>query len=113
MNSKSSNDFRWSIRITGVADNMLRGRDPCGGCGFSIGIASKFQHQKDYIINYDTNAISFEPYSGYILKGKNLMKVADIQRSTIMKPANSGDEIHFRFQSKLKKLSISLVCSIF
>ena len=82
---------------------------------FSIGIASNFSQQRQYtyVIDNDENAISFETYSGLILKGNeeiNRRPTDRIIRSTKrLSKMNSGDEIHFRFQSKLKKLSISLV----
>ena len=49
-----------------------------------IGIASKLERKDDYIENYDENSV-------------------------LCTNAKSGDEIHFRFQPKLKNFSISLV----
>ena len=89
MNSKCSNDFRWSVRITASAWMV-------------IGIASKLQQTDDLIFNYDENSILYSPYYENIYKGKNIV------RNNIIK-AKTGDELHFRFQPKLKKFRISIV----
>ena len=91
MNSQSVKDFRWSIRITG--DESIY-----------IGIASKLQ-QKKWIEDIDENSIMYFPYSGDIYIEKDLFQ------ETIF-VAESGDAIHFRFQPKLKKFTISFVSSI-
>ena len=93
MNSKSSNESRWSVRING--DRW-----------FATGIATKLRRRKDQlVIEYDENAIIFYPFHGSIRKGKIHREIhKDITK------AKNGDEIHFRFQSKLKKFSISFVC---
>ena len=95
MNSKSSNDFRWSIRLT---DN----NDWINTC---IGIASKLQETDHNIAYQDENAIVFYPFHGIIRKGQTA-----IQKNIIA--AKEGDEINFRFQPKSKKFTISFVSSI-
>ena len=93
MNTKSSQNFRWSIRLTGNG-------------WIYIGIASKLERMNDYIENYDRNSILFCPLNRKIYKGSSRTnKLSD----TITCTAKNGDEIHFRFQPKLKKFSISLV----
>ena len=91
MNSESVNDFRWSVRITN--DEKIY-----------VGIASKLQ-QGEWIENDDENAIIYFPFDGEIYTGTNLFQTNIIE-------AVSGDAIHFRFQPKLKKFSISFVSSI-
>ena len=87
MNSESPHDFRWSVRLT---------------AGFThIGIAT--ETPKDSKLKH--YAITYEPYNGKIYEGFQMLK-NDISE------AINGDEIHFRFQSKLKKFSISFVSSI-
>ena len=93
MNSKSSNESRWSVRI-----NEKR--------WLATGIATKLQRIDEMIKSYDENAIIFFPFQGSIYKGWEIIQ-QNITRAT------KGDEIHFRFQPKLKKLSISFVCSIY
>ena len=93
MNTNSLNDFRWSVRLT-------------GGNWMNIGIASGLQRTTQCIINYDENAIIYHPYNGNIFKNMT----TKIHQKT--NEAENGDEIHFRFQPKLKKFSISFVCSI-
>ena len=89
MNSESANDFRWSVRIT-CEENIY------------IGIATKFQQSYSWIEHNDGEAILYFPQSGKIYKGTN-----SIQGDIIA--AKHEDEIHFRFQPKLKKFSISIV----
>ena len=91
MSSKSQTVFRWSVRLTGHN-------------GY-IGIASKLERKDDWIENYDENSILFSPFSfrPSIFKG-----LSQNLPSNITNP-KSGDEIHFRFQPKLKKFSISFV----
>ena len=89
MNSESANDFRWSVRLT---------------AGYTyIGVATKLPDD-EWIEHNDVNAIIYEPYGGKILEGKTMVKK--------IISAKNGDEIHFRFQPKLKKFSISFVSSI-
>ena len=88
MNSESANDFRWSVRITSAA-------------WIFIGIASKLQQDK-WIEEIDENAIIYFPHDGEIYTGNELF-----QENIII--AKNGDEVHFRFQPKLKKFSISFV----
>ena len=90
MNSKSPNEFRWSVRITGHVFD------------FYIGIASKLDPKSYFIGNYDEHAIIYAPHDGSIHKEKN-------QVSINASKAKSGEEIHFRFQPKLKKISLTLV----
>ena len=93
MNSKSSNDFRWSIRITD---------DPWIG----IGIASKLKRTKDQAIyTTDENSIIFFPWIGNIWTGNRIL------HEEICK-TKSGAECHFKFQPKMKKLLISFVSTI-
>ena len=98
MNSKSSNDFRWSVRLTGNARKWM-----------ALGIASNELVQNELseaIIDYDENAIVFYPFSGNIWRGTTHIQ----QVNTYLK---SGDEIHFRFQPKIKKFLISFVSQLF
>ena len=72
---------------------------------FYIGIGSKLQRKHNYIGGYDEYAIIYNPYNGTLSKGLN---GRSNQLEVIkLKP---GEDIHFRFQPKLKKFSISLVC---
>ena len=91
MNSKSPNDFRWSVRLTG--DNLVY-----------IGIASRLQ-RNNYVGNYDEYAIIYSPQHGKIYKESGRVAIDAIK-------AESDAEIHFRFQPKLKKFSFSIVCII-
>ena len=93
MNTDSSNEFRWSVRLT-------------SGNWINIGIASELQQTDECIIDYDEYAIICHPYNGCIFEDKT----TDVYQS--MTEAENGDEIHFRFQPKLKKFSISFVCDI-
>ena len=93
MNSKSSKTFRWSVRLT-------------GNSSVSTGIASKLERKDDWIDSYDENSIFFDPYNEKIYNGMGKYFPSNI---TNLKP---GDEIHFRFQPKLKKFIISFVRSI-
>ena len=90
MNSKSSSTFRWSVRLTG---------------GIYIGIASKLERKDAWIEDNDENSIIFHPLSSppKIYKGSSESFPSNITN------VKRGDEIHFRFQPKLKKFSISLV----
>ena len=98
MNSKSSNDFRWSVRLTG---------NTCKWIGLGIASNKLVQNKLSEIINYeDTNAIVYYPQGGYI-QGNNLYQTYKSRNAT------SGDEIHFRFQPKLKKFFISFVSQLF
>jgi hypothetical protein len=87
MNSKSSNNVRWSIKLTDESN-------------IYIGIASKLQQDYEWIEHYDENAIVLFPCDGMIFTGQTKI------RANIIK-AKKGDEIHFRFQPKLKKFTIS------
>ena len=106
MNSKSSNDFRWSVRLTsggkwiglGIASNELVQNELSGE---SREIQSPF-----WITDYDQNAISFHPFSGSVWRGTTHIQ----QVNPYLK---SGDEIHFRFQPKMKKFFISFVSQLF
>ena len=90
LNSKCTNDFRWSV--------ALRTDKPIW-----IGIASKLQRTDDNIKSYDENAILCYPTGGSFFQG-------EITEGSQNLVAQLGDEIHFIFQSKLKKFSIILVC---
>ena len=89
MNSKCINDFRWSV--------VLRTDEPIW-----IGIASKLQRTDDNIKSYDKTAILCFPTGGSFFHGE----ISEGSKSLV---AQFGDEIHFIFQSKLKKFSIILV----
>ena len=98
MNSKSSNDFRWSVRLTGNTRKWM-----------GLGIASNELIQNklsESIVDYDENPIAFYPFSGSIWIGTTHIQ----QVNTYLK---SGDEIHFRFQAKMKKFLILLVSQLF
>ena len=90
MNTKSPFDFRWSIRVS-------------GGTWISIGIASKLKKKDTFIGDYDKNAILFSPRGWTVSKGDQTIQ-------TEIAKDKYGGEIHFRFQPKLKKFSLSLVC---
>ena len=92
MNSESAHDFRWSVTLT--AESTY------------IGIATKLPppHVTEYLEQYDENAFMYEPYGGDILQGSEVV-------NNDITVAENGDEVHFRFQPKLKKFSISLVSS--
>ena len=93
MNSKSSNEFRWSVRITD---------DPW----IAIGIATKLKQVKAPIFNtQDENSIIFYPCYGNIWAGKTLVHEAICM-------TNFGAEYHFKFQPKMKKLFILVVSTI-
>ena len=92
MNSKSTHDYRWSIRIIGQES-------------IYIGIASKLKRTQDWILYYDENSLTYAPLGGYVWKANTVIEHKFIK-------ADSGDEVHFRFQPKLKKFSISFVSSI-
>ena len=93
MNSKSSQDFRWSVRLN-------------GGSWIGIGIAAKLQLKDDLITQYDINSIIYHPMTSEITTGK-------INRGVNFINAKAGDVIQFRFQAQLKKFSFSFVCTIF
>ena len=90
MNSKCINDFRWSV--------ALRTDKPIW-----IGIASKLQRTDDNVKTYDKSAILCFPTGGSFFQGE----ITEGSKNLV---AQIGDEIHFIFQSKLKKFSIILVC---
>ena len=93
MNSKSSNDFRWSVRITD---------DPW----VAIGIASKLKRINGTIHDkQDENSIMFFPYVGNIWS-ENKISYRGLTRT------KSGAECHFKFQPKMKKIVITFVSSI-
>ena len=95
MNSKSSNEIRWSVRPTSA--------------WIGLGIASNEliqNEQPGHIDSNDKNAIIYYPFAGLIRRGSALIQ----QISTYSK---SGDEIHFRFQPKMKKFVISFVSQLF
>ena len=95
MNSKSPNDFRWSIRL----NDDLR---------IYIGIASQLQLETTCIGNYDEYAILYCCYAGKIcLHETRSKKIIDA-----IEVGSADTEIHFRFQPKLKKFSFSIVCKI-
>ena len=93
MNSKSSNDFCWSVRITD---------DQCT----AIGIATKLKQINEPIYNkQDENSIIFYPCHGNIWAGQTVLHEG-------ISKTKSGAEYHFRFQPKTKKLLISFVSTI-
>ena len=83
MNSKSSNDFQWSVSLTSNRN-------------IYTGIVAHFRSHC-WIERGDANAIIFDSFDGKIFKGSTV-----IQKNNI-KP-QCGDVIHFRFQPKLKKV---------
>ena len=98
MNSKSSNDIRWSVRLTdggwiclGIASNELTQNE---------------QYHKQHINLKDENAIGYFPYTGMIRRGRTAKK-------TMPTNVKYGDEIHFRFQPKMKKFFIAFVSQLF
>jgi len=70
---------------------------------FYIGIASKLQRIDKFIGHYDEYAIIYAPYLECVWKGKKKIQTGIIK-------LNPGEDIHFKFQPKLKKFSFSLVC---
>ena len=91
MNSKSSNEFRWSVKITDDA-------------WIAIGIASKL-NQKNEVYVSDENSIMIHPYAGSIWAGNRISHGG-------LTVTRSGAECHFKFQPKMKKLVITFVSSI-
>jgi len=117
MNSKSPNDFRWSVYVSTYL---------AGGNWIDIGIASKLQPIQDIIYDYDQHCILFEPrhvgpgfeitffFWVHECQAKFSLDepcVAFNKRMEDIINAGSGYNIHLRFQSKLKKLLISMVRS--
>ena len=94
MNSKSSSESRWSVRINDTVGEWL-----------ATGIATELHRKNEAIKNYDENAIMFLPFHGSIYK-----RLTKIQQN--ITKAKNGDEIHFRFQPKLRMFSISFVSKI-
>ena len=101
MNSKSSNDFRWSVRLTQADTGNVKVRR------LGLGIASNELVQNEHALYYDQNAIVYYPFFGKIRKGEDLVQTYTTRNVT------SGDEIHFRFQPKLKKFLIKFVSQLF
>ena len=94
MNSKSSNDFRWCLRITGRT-------------WICVGIASTLQRTDIDIYDQDENSIIFFlGATGTIYKGKT-----KIQEGIDIPFLNDKPEyeIQCRFQPKLKKFSFLFV----
>ena len=94
MNSKSPNDFRWCLKITGLG-------------WISVGIASTLQQTDKFIGDQDENSFIFchESTKGTIFKGKT-----KIQEGIDIPFLNKREfEIQCRFQPKLKKFSFLLV----
>ena len=73
--------------------------------GIYIGIASKLQRKNDFVGQYDEYAIIYFPHTGKIYKKGQKNEIYAIK-------VESSGEIHFRFQPKLKKFSLSMVCII-
>ena len=96
MNSKSSNDFRWSVRITDDVSLL------CLGIASNEFIQNELPEADENMFYNDKNAIVYYPYAGIIQREMKL-----IQQMTTN--VTSGDEIHFRFQPKMKKFLISVV----
>ena len=86
MNSKSPNNFRWSIKLGSSTWTC-------------VGIASNSNRKNDFLGRTDDNAIVFTNSYGDIFDGKIESKLVN---------AKPGDVIHFRFQPKSMKFSISL-----
>ena len=102
MNSKSSNDFRWSVRLTGDTRKWI-----------GLGIASnELVHNElsETIYKNDKNAIVYYPYFGILGSGKASSPWSATQS---IPKGKSGDEIQFRFQPKMKKFLISIVSQLF
>ena len=92
MNSKSLNDFRWCLKITGW---------------IYVGIASTLQRTDGFIGDQDENSFTFVVVTmGTILKGKTAIQVGIDTRILNDK---REDEIQCRFQPKLKKFSFLFV----
>ena len=98
LNSNATKDFRWSVWLTGGG---------ISGESLYIGIASKLHRTNEFIGANDEDAIFVNPHYGNLWKGRTMVPSSMNQRTAIK--AKSGDEIHFRFQPKLKKFSISIV----
>ena len=94
MNSKSHNDFRWRVEVT-------------GGLWISIGISSELRQVNEWIEDYDEKAIlcmlypEEDSFEGYIYLGET-----EIHEHIVI---SKSDEIQFLFQPKLKKFTILLV----
>ena len=92
MNSKSTKDSRWSVRLNGNA-------------WLAIGIAAKLPRINNVIYHEDENAIIFSPFNRSVRQGQTILA----ENTT---KAKTGDEIHFQFQPKLKMFSILFVSLI-
>ena len=91
LNTKRTDEVVWSVRNISNDDDSSY---------YSTGIATKLQTVKRWIENYDENAIIYDN-DGYLRLGENI--------TVNLIHATEGDEIHFRFQPKLKKISLTLV----
>ena len=89
MNSKSANDFYWSLKCDFKEDACY------------IGIASIIQRSNSFLGAHDENAILFDLHFGTITKGSYVYRHSVIS-------VDSKDEIHLKFQPKLKKFSIAI-----
>ena len=94
MNLESSKTFRWSIRLTGNGEVY-------------IGIASKLERRDIWIDDYDTNSILFSPFGSKIYIGRSKSFISNI--SDYINNVKIGEEVHFRFEPKLQKFTISFV----
>ena len=97
LSTKGTDDVVWSVRIISSDDGM--------NDWMSIGIATKLPQFDVWIDRHDENAIIYDASDGYIRKGMMAL------HGGIM-IATEGDEIHCRFQPKLKKFLITFVSSI-
>ena len=93
LNTKRTDEVVWSVKIF------------CEDETCDIGIATKLPQFDDWIDSHDENAIFYDTSYGSIQTGKEVLH-EDIMIGT------EGDEIHCRFQPKLKKFLISFVSSI-
>lgn len=99
LNTKRTDEVVWSVRNISNDDDSSY---------YSTGIATKLQTVKRWIENYDENAIIYDTSSG----GKGTIRKGKMALHEDIMIATKGDEIHCRFQPKLKKFLITFVSSI-
>ena len=90
MNTKSTTEFQWSVKLVG---NRI----------FRVGIATKLERSNDNIHKYDIEAI-FYSSGGYVWDGQKKIRDSDKQKS--------GDVLCFTFHPLSKKLSVELSSSV-
>ena len=96
LNTNRTDEVVWSVKIF------------CEDAMCDIGIATKLKNAGGWIEDYDENAIIYDTSSG----GKGTIRKGKMALHEDIMIATKGDEIHCRFQPKLKKFLITFVSSI-